>query len=92
MRVTLILRALVARDGVTLTEEAVRFAVEQVAAGMGAEVDEVVELVRSEVEVDHQVTNLAMQVVALEHLLSRVKVRPTWDFFTSTVLDVTNWA
>ena len=25
-------------------------------------------------------------------LLSRMKVRPTWLFFTSTVLETTNWA
>jgi trigger factor len=75
VKVTLILRALCERDRVVLTKEAVGFAVERVAVMMGVEPGEVAELVKREPEVDHQVTNLAMQMVAIHHVLSRVKVK-----------------
>lgn len=74
IRVALILQALVARDGVELTEEAVHFAASQIATMMGASFDDVATLIKQDEALNHQVTNLAMQLVAVGHVLDNVTV------------------
>jgi FKBP-type peptidyl-prolyl cis-trans isomerase (trigger factor) len=74
IRIALVLRAIVERDGVELTEEAVHFAVEQIATMMGASFDDVAALVKADEQLNHQVTNFAMQLVAVGHVLDKVRV------------------